>query len=105
MRPSRHASQGVPSSAGAGKHGRERFRKTPPPGDRHQDTPATRAMFAGLQDGMGDIKHLGGLTLEDPLGLQRAILSEQCGASEPIPLLLALGITTLGVMDYWSHGY
>ena len=59
----------------------------------------------GLERAPGDVKRLGGLTLGDPLRLQRAILVKQFGTSHPLPSRLAGGIATLFVMEYSSHGY
>src|SRR5215831_13972584 len=59
----------------------------------------------GLERAPGDVKRLGGLTLGDPLRLQIAILVKQFGASHPLPSLLAVGIATLFIMEYSSHGY
>ena len=49
----------------------------------------------GLQRGAGDIKPVGGLTLGEPVGLQSAILLEQCSAMDAIPSLVPISIATL----------
>lgn len=57
----------------------------------------------GLQGGPGDRQSLGGVTLGYPLGVSSALPGKPCGASAPLPSGLALGIATLGVVDYSAH--
>src|SRR5512134_771544 len=59
----------------------------------------------GLQGRTGHIKRFGGLTLGQPLGLQGAILLEECGASDAIPTLVTTHIVTVFVIDYSAHSY
>ena len=56
-----------------------------------------------LQRAAGHVKHLGRLTLGEPLGLQIAILLKQVSAFDAIPALVAILIASLLVLDYCSH--
>ena len=58
-----------------------------------------------LQRAAGHVKHLGRLTLGEPLGLQIAILLKQLSAFDAIPALVAILIASLLVLDDCSHSY
>src|SRR4029453_602169 len=52
-----------------------------------------------------NVKHLGGLTLGNPLGVQLAISFKEVSAFEASPALVALIIATLLCLDYRYHSY
>ena len=58
-----------------------------------------------LQRAAGHVKHLGRLTLGDPLGLQIAIPRKQVSAFEALPALVAILVASLRVLDYVAHSY
>ena len=58
-----------------------------------------------LQCSAGHVKHLGRLTLGEPLGLQFAIPRKQVRAFEASPALVAIIVATLLLLDYRSHSY
>src|SRR5712691_1381314 len=56
-----------------------------------------------LQRAARHLKHLSGLTLGDPLGVQRAIPLTQRSAFEASPVLVAIFVASLRMLDYRSH--
>jgi len=59
----------------------------------------------GLQCTAGHVKHLRRLTLGHPLGCEIAIALKPLRAFEATPVLVAILIATLLVLDYCSHSY
>ena len=59
----------------------------------------------GLQCTAGHIKHLRRLTLGHPLGFEVAIALKPLRAFEAAPVLVAVIMATLLVLDYCSHSY